>query len=168
MSNVVLYYEYMKKLVKACGRLQTYTHLYDDLCYGCPPSPDSYKVLVKHHESSLDVLRDKVNRAKKERAEIGRMIGTLAKACGIYPENENLWINKDAEVFCAMLMLRREDSDFREKVRDWSRSEIKKITKTGKEPDVPMSFKDYIDKYEALLKTRRKRKGFKDDDDAPY
>lgn len=154
-STIVLYYEQIIKLCNACGVLLKHEHLYRDLLMATP-SPDSYKVLVKNHEASLDVLRRKIAKAEKTRAEIGNTVSKLAKNLNLYPKDADFWADEDANTFCDLLMCRNEDCDFRKKVRDYCEQQLAKIEK-GKNRE-PMNFGDFVERYTKLLQRRAKRK----------
>ena len=158
MSKIVLYYKLMIKLCNACGKYVMHQNLYDDLVYGSPPSPGSIRTLQDNHENSMDVLESKLSAARINRTEISRSIVKLSIQIGLYPVDIVFADDPAAKDFCKKLMMRDEDCDFRAKVRDWSRDELSKIKENASEPDLPLSFQDYLDKYETLREKRKKRK----------
>ena len=157
MSKIVLYYKLMIELCDACGKCVMHQSLYDDLTYGCPPSPDSVRILYTHHDDDMEVLHCKIRAAIRKRAAISHSISELSRQIELYPDDLDLKSDADAIDFCKKLMMRDEDCDFRTKVRDWSRNEQRKIKKNATEPDLPLSFRDYLDKYEKLRKRRQRK-----------
>ncbi|MBR3322816.1 hypothetical protein IKG13_02030 [Candidatus Saccharibacteria bacterium] len=155
MKSIVLYYETIIKLCNACGTVLKHEHLYRDLL-SYSPSPDSYKVLVKNHESDMNVLRRKIEKAVKTRGELGNTVARLSKTLGLYPTDTNFWQDEGANAFCDMLMCRTEDSDFRIKVRDYCKQQLAQIAK-GKEPK-PMDFGDFVERYSQLVQRRLSKK----------
>lgn len=153
--SIVIYYEQIIKLCDICGTILKHEHLYKDLL-SFSPSPDSYRVLVKKHDSNIDVLRRKIAKAEKTRAELGNNIGKLAKDLGLYPRDMDYWQDEGANTFCDMLMSRTEDCDFRRKVRDYCKQQLAKNAK-GKEVEA-MNFDDFIERYSKLLQRRAAKK----------
>ena len=151
-SLMILYYNAMIELCNACGVVLKHERLYENL-RTFSPSPDSFRVLVKHHGSSLDVLSDKIEKARKKRAEIGRIVGIHTKGLGLYTAEHVFWVDEIAEDFCDLMMCRNEDTDFREKVRDYSEQQLQHIA-NGKEV-VPMDFAAYLNRYAKLVEDRR-------------
>lgn len=151
MSKAVLFHEAMLKFLDACALYRMHYYLYDDLIHGCPPSEDSYRVLVSKHDAKLDVLRNKFNQARSARLETWLTLRRMMEKAGVYDPD-------DAEFFVIMVERRVEESDFRAKVRDWTRSELRKIEKGKAEPDELKSFKWYLDRYAELSKRRASKK----------
>lgn len=158
MSKAALYYKLMIELCNVCGRCIMHQSLYDDLTYGCPPSPDSIRVLQDNHEDSMEVLVSKLRAVLKKRAALSTSIVRLSVQIGLYPEDMDFRADPAANDFCDKLMMREEDCDFRKQVRRWSLDEQSKIKKNASEPEFPLSFADYLEKYENLRKKRKKRK----------
>lgn len=149
--TTVLYYKAIRRLCFSCGAIVKHEALLNDL-RSYSPSPDSYRVLVNKHESSLEVLEEKVNKAKKKRAKIGRVVSKLAKKLELYPANEDMRENEDAIDFCDKLMYREEDCDFRKKVLDYSKQQLDHIA-AGKEMK-PMDFAAFLERYDKLVNRR--------------
>lgn len=151
-SLLILYYNSMIDLCDACGVVLKHERLYDNL-RSPSPSSNSFKVIVKSHASSLELLGKKVERAKRKRAEIGKMVGGNAKALGLYPLFYDFMSDEVVELFCDKMMCRTEDTDFRKKVRDYSEQQLQHIA-NGEEVK-PMSFEDYLNRYAQLVEDRR-------------
>lgn len=150
----ILYYDQIKKVCNKTGYYLMDYWLLDDLKFGDPPSPDSVRVLYLHHEGKRSLLEKKVSDLKKNQREASvALVGTMT-AYGIYNEAE-------ATVWCKLLEMRnnpKDDTDFRAKVVDWCNAELKKIEKSDELEFEPLTFNDFIARWNKLLEQRKARR----------
>ena len=154
-SVAVLYYEAILKLCDACGLYLEHSHLYSDL-RSFEPLPDSHRVLVYKHDGSMAILRHKMGIAWTNRAEISESIIDFSVTLGLYKSGDEMREDEKVISFCDMLLYRTEICDFRKKVRDYAKQQLRHIS-NGKEVKL-MSLGDFVDRYAKLVEARHKRK----------
>ena len=150
MSGIVLYYDTLLKMVDDAAKYTGVYYLYLDLAGDMPPSPGSIRALAKYYDGDMKKVFD---RYKTLRTACGRDYYQLCETMellGILDATEN------GDLFKRYLIKPRGDCDFRVKVRDWARIELRRASQ-NKQLRL-YNFGDFIRRYEALLLKRRSKK----------
>ena len=149
MSNV--YYKMLLQFCDAEGAFLDIAHLYNDLKSEVP-NPDSYRTLVKYYDADLVQLSVAKKRAGKKAMECWNQLKRVVVAEGVYREG-------DGALFIAEFQSRIEDCDFRAKVREWTRTEVKRASE-GKTVR-PLDFATLLGRYDDLVLKRLEREAKK-------
>ena len=150
MPNNVLYYTLMEKLTLEVGDYVGKKSLLLDLeQQGLYTSPDSVKVLSKYYDGDINVLRTSYKSVAGKCNKFYNSIRDILVAEGRFDK-------ADSDKFVALLKKTGDVCDFREKVRDWARAEIRKEQKKpGSSTFYDLG--DLIGRYDDLLRRRRNR-----------
>ena len=146
MPDNVLYYDRLLRLCNAAGDYVNKKALYDDIMYGEPTSPESIKTLAKYYDGDKNNLAICYKRVKAEANNAWVAVRELLQANECY-------VSYDAGVFFNLLVKTDDDCDFRAKVRDWARAELRKEQK-GKGSTF-YNFRDLLDRYQKLVLKRQ-------------
>jgi len=149
MPNLVLYYDYMITLCEAAGDYVRIHALYMDLKHADPISPDTIKTIAKYYDGDTEILARSHKKVTSKASSAWQSVKEILK-------NEGRCDDATAKTFGQQLAKTNEDCDFRKKVRDWSRAELRKI-QNGKTP-VFYDFGDLLARYEKLLLRRQQKK----------
>lgn len=150
MPNNVLYYDYLIKLCNATGDFVNKRALYNDIMHGDPTSPESIKTLAKYYDGDKNILATVYKRVRNEAGSAWNSVKELLQCC-------DHWVPEDADVFGKQLAKVDDDCDFRAKVRDWARAELKREKKQmGSSTFYDM--RALLDRYQKLVLKRQGKK----------
>ncbi len=151
MPNInVLYYNALLDLCDVAGDYVRLRALLIDIREGEPTSPDSIKTLAKYYDGDVNVLMNVFKQKRLAANEAWHVLKELML-------HEDCWEEEASVVFFQQITKKTEFCDFRAKVRDWARAELRKEKKTAGSSTF-LSMKDLIYKYERLLLKRRDKK----------
>lgn len=149
MPNNVLYYRKLEELTLLVGNYVCKKALIRDLKRGFYTSPDSINLLSKYYGGDIYNLRACY---EKERGEINKVFEVVLDIL----KAEGRFNHTDAKTFVSLMQKTEDTCDFRTKVRDWSRNELKR---EDKKPGSSRFYDlgDLLGRYDDLLMDRRNR-----------
>lgn len=148
-NNNVLYYTRLVDLCNIAGEWVSKKRLLDDIREGDPTSPESIKVLAKYYDGDVNVLAEANKKVATKANNLWFSLAELLKA-------EGRWDDSDSKVFLSQLKKPVDFCDFRAKVRDWSRAELKR-EQNGKESTF-YDYREMLDRYQKLVLKREQKK----------
>jgi len=163
MPNNVLYYNDVVTLCDAAGDYVRTKSLLNDLLNTGYTSPKSVKVLAEYYDGDIEILKDrhKDNMDKANNAWFAVRSELIA---------EGRWDKSDGELMLSKLQMATDYCDFRTKLRDWARSELKKEEKLAASKNESVAdgkkkapkgatfydCREFLDRYQRLILKRQK------------